>query len=167
MPFEAVAGTSTRFETNNQPTADISGKWEVTFFRADGSPRPAIAEFIQQGKTLSGTFITPSGDYRYLYGIVDGDRVKLSTFDGSHAYYFNATINSDTSITNGHYYSGATSIEPWIAVKNDKATLPDVAAMFLKEGEERLNFSFPDLNGKTVSINDNRFKNKVVIVQIM
>lgn len=167
MPFEATAGTSKRFETKDQPTANISGKWEVTFFRADGSPRPAIATFVQQGEALSGTFITPTGDYRYLDGVVDGDQIKLSTFDGSHAYYFNATINSDTSITNGHYYSGATSIEPWKAVKNDQATLPDVAAMFLKEGEDRLNFSFPDLDGNTVSINDNRFKNKVVIVQIM
>jgi thiol-disulfide isomerase/thioredoxin len=167
MPFEAVAGTSKRFETTNQPIANISGKWEVTFFRADGSPRPAIAEFVQQGETLSGTFITPTGDYRYLYGVVDGNQVKLSTFDGSHAYYFNATINSDTLISNGNYYSGATSIEPWKAVKNEQATLPDVAAMFLKEGEEKLSFSFPDLDGNQVSINDERFKNKVVIVQIM
>jgi len=167
MPFEAVAGTNKRFETKNKPVANISGKWEVTFFRADGSPRPAIAEFVQQDEVLSGTFITPTGDYRYLYGIVDGDQIKLSTFDGSHAYYFNATINSDTSISNGNYYSGATSIEPWKAVKNESATLPDFAAMFLKEGEERLNFSFPDLDGNQISINDERFKNKVVIVQIM
>lgn len=167
MPFEATPSNAKRFETNAKPVANISGKWEVTFFRADGSPRPAIAEFIQQDETLSGTFITPSGDYRYLVGVVDGDQIKLSTFDGSHAYYFNATINSDTFISNGNYYSGATSIEPWKAVKNENVTLPDVAAMFLKEGEERLNFSFPDLDGKQVSINDERFKNKVVIVQIM
>ena len=167
MPFEAIAGTGKRFQTNNQPITNITGKWEVTFFRADGSPRPAIAEFVQKDATLSGTFITPTGDYRYLYGIVDGNQIKLSTFDGSHAYYFNATINNDTSITNGNYYSGATSIEPWKAIKNENATLPDVAAMFLKDGEERLNFSFPDLNGNKVSISDDRFKNKVVIVQIM
>jgi len=167
MPFEATFDSATRFETNAKPVANISGKWEVTFFRADGSPRPAIAEFTQQDENLSGTFITPTGDYRYLVGVVDGDQIKLSTFDGSHAYYFNAKINSDTSISNGNYYSGATSIEPWKAVKNENAILPDVAAMFLKEGEERLNFSFPDLDGKQVSINDERFKNKVVIVQIM
>lgn len=167
MPFEATIGNAKRFDTKEKPVANISGKWEVTFFRADGSPRPAIAEFTQQDETLVGTFITPTGDYRYLVGVVDGDQIKLSTFDGSHAYYFNATINNDTSISNGNYYSGATSIEPWKAEKNANATLPDVAAMFLKEGEERLNFSFPDLDGKQVSITDERFKNKVVIVQIM
>lgn len=167
MPFEASAGIEKRFTATAKPVADISGKWEVSFFRADGSPRPAIAEFTQKGEELSGTFITPTGDYRYLYGIVDGHQVKLSTFDGSHAYYFNATIENDSLISNGNYYSGATSIEPWKAVKNENAILPDLAAMFLKEGEERLNFSFPDLDGNLVSINDNRFKNKVVIVQIM
>lgn len=167
MPFEATANTDYRFKSNKEATVNISGKWAVTFFRADGSPRPAIAEFNQQGNELKGTFITPTGDYRYLYGIVDGDSIKLSTFDGSHAYYFNALINSDTVISNGSYYSGATSIEPWEAVKNDTATLPDVAAMYLKDGEEELNFSFTDLDGNKVSIKDERFKDKVVVVQIM
>ena len=37
----------------------------------------------------------------------------------------------------------------------------------LKEGESRLNFSFKDINGKNVSINDEQFKNKVVVIQLM
>lgn len=167
MPFEAIAGTDERFSVNKNADKNISGKWAVTFFRADGSPRPAIAEFVQKGNELSGTFIAPSGDYRYLKGVVDGDSLKLSTFDGSHAYFFKAHINNDSSISKGFYYSGASSIEPWEAVKNDTVTLPDAGAMFMKEGEERLNFSFPDLNGKQVSIQDTRFSDKVVIVQIM
>ena len=167
MPFEAEAGSNERFPVSKNADNNVSGKWAVTFLRADGSPRPAIAEFIQKGNNLLGTFIAPSGDYRYLQGVVDGDSLKLSTFDGSHAYFFKAHINSDSSIGNGFYYSGATSIEPWQAVKNDTFSLPDTGAIFLKEGEEKLNFSFPDLNGKQVSINDEKFKNKVVIVQIM
>jgi len=43
----------------------------------------------------------------------------------------------------------------------------DESAMYLKPGEERLNFKFNDLEGNPVSINDERFKNKVVIVQLM
>lgn len=167
MPFEAVADSPERFVIKQKASNNISGKWSVKFFRADGSPRPAIAEFVQNDNDLTGTFITPTGDYRYLKGIVDGDSLKLSTFDGSHAYFFKAYINRDSTINNGFYYSGATGKEPWKAVKNDTASLPDLAAMHLKEGEEKLNFSFPDLNGKKVSITDERFKNKVVIVQIM
>ena len=46
--------------------------------------------------------------------------------------------------------------------------MPDANALtFLKEGYERLEFSFPDENGKMVSLNDKQFKDKVVIVQLM
>jgi peroxiredoxin len=51
--------------------------------------------------------------------------------------------------------------------KDPNASLPDVAAMYVKDGEEKLNFRFMDLNKKFVSINDPKFKNKVVIIQIM
>ena len=37
---------------------------------------------------------------------------------------------------------------------------------FLKEGYDKIEFSFPDLNGKQVSLKDDRFKNKAVIIQI-
>ena len=146
---------------------NITGKWEIRFTRPDKTTRPAVGEWVQKGNLLTGTIITPSGDYRYLSGYVSGDNLQLSTFDGSHAYLFKAKINSNNTISNGQYYSGATSIEPWIAFKNANVTLPDVGAMRLKEGEERLSFKFPDLHNQMVSINDARFKNKVVIVQIM
>ena len=82
--------------TKNQGSAvyNISGKWDVTIARANGTPRKALAEFEQKGDKLTGSFITPSGDYRFLEGIVTGDSLKLSTFDGSHAYTFYARINS-------------------------------------------------------------------------
>lgn len=167
MPFEALYDVPERFTVSQNATKNISGKWSVQFFRADGSPRPAIAEFVQNNNDLTGTFITPTGDYRYLKGVVDGDSLKLSTFDGSHAYFFKAHISSNDSISQGFYYSGASATEPWKAQRNDTASLPDVAAMYLKEGEEKISFSFPDLEGKNISLADERFHNKVVIVQIM
>jgi len=44
------------------------------------------ALFKQTKNKLTGTFLTTTGDYRYLDGIVTGDSLKLSTFDGAHAY---------------------------------------------------------------------------------
>ena len=38
---------------------------------------------------------------------------------------------------------------------------------FLKKGHSKIEFSFPDLEGKQVSLNDKRFKDKAVIVQVM
>src|SRR6185436_16290795 len=109
-------------------------------------------------------FLTPSGDYRFQEGIVTGNQLKLSGFDGSHAYSFTADIKDDKTITNGMYYSGAKYKEAWFAVKDPKARVnTDAVAMHLRPGEDRLNFKFPDLDGKEISINDNRFKHKVVI----
>jgi len=167
MPFMAQTQISLPSETLQPAVEDITGKWAITFTKADQLSRPAIGEWQQKGNTLRGTILTPTGDYRFLSGVVNGDSLKLSTFDGSHAFLFTAKVNSDQQIAGGKFYSGATHTEPWEAVKNEKATLPDVAAMYLKKGEERLNFRFLDLNKKPVSINDARFKNKVVIVQIM
>jgi peroxiredoxin len=45
--------------------------------------------------------------------------------------------------------------------------LPDIAAMYVKKGDGKLNFTFRDLANRKVSINDLKFRNKVVVLQIM
>jgi len=167
MPFIAETQVSLISPTIKTPKADITGRWAVTFTKADELSKPAIGEWQQKGYTLQGTMLTPTGDYRYLSGVVNGDSMQLSTFDGAHAFLFTAKVNSDQQITGGMFYSGATNAEPWMATKNEKASLPDVAAMYVKDGQDKLNFRFPGLDKKMVSINDARFKNKVVIIQIL
>jgi thiol-disulfide isomerase/thioredoxin len=168
MPVLIKPGT-VRFPVNRgKAKQNISGKWRVTFIRPAGTSRPAIAEFRQSGEKLTGTFLTPSGDYRYLQGIVSGDSLQLSCFDGSHAYYFGARISSANQITNGIWAAGATYTEKWYAEKDPKAALDEsIAAIYLKPGEERIGFRFPDLDSNMVSLTDERFKNKVVVIQIM
>lgn len=167
--FYAIPNQAFRFETNlGKARQNISGRWDVNITRSNGTLRKAVAEFKQQGEKLTGTFLTPSGDYRYLDGIVTGDSLKLSTFDGAHAYAFYAKINSADKISGGVFYSGFAGVEKWVAEKNESIGTPDQERpTMLKDGETRLNFSFNDLNGKPVSINDERYKNKVVIVQIL
>jgi thiol-disulfide isomerase/thioredoxin len=167
MPFIAQTQLSVPVKTVGKAKTDITGKWAVTFTKGDNLSRPAIGEWQQKGNTLRGTILTPTGDYRYLSGVVDGDSMQLSTFDGVHAFLLTAKINSDRKISGGTFYSGPTGAEPWEAVKDPNATLPDVAAMHVKDGKGKLNFNFLDLNKKRVSINDPKFKNKVVVIQIM
>lgn len=167
MPVKVEPGISERFEKKSAAiTGNITGRWEVTFSN-DRRSRPAVAEFKQEGSQLTGTFLNPSGDYRFLEGIVDGDTLRLSTFDGHHAYYFKANVSGD-SISGGSYIAGPTFNERWKAVRNENAKLADtLSAVFLKPGEERVDFRYPDLDSNLVSINDARFKNKVVIIQLM
>lgn len=167
MPFVAQTQLSVPAKTIAKAKTDITGKWAISFTKGDEISKPAIGDWQQKGNTLRGTMLTPTGDYRYLSGVVNGDSMQLSTFDGVHAFLFTAKIYSDKKITGGTFYSGPVSEEPWEAVKNANATLPDVAAMHVKDGIGKLNFSFLDLNKKRVSINDAKFKNKVVVIQIM
>ena len=168
VPFKAMPGIEARFPATAKPIANVSGRWAVNFVSSDTNERAAVAEFKQTGSKLTGTFLTTTGDYRFLEGVVDGDSLLLSTFDGSHAYLFTARISSSQQMEEGHYYAGARSHQLWSAKKDHNVHIPENAsAVYLRPGEERLHFSFQDLSGKKVSINDARFKNKVVVVQIM
>ena len=165
LPFTANKNTVAIVKKSEY---NISGRWEVKFGGDKTKSDESIAEFKQAGNKITGTFLTPTGDYRFLSGIVDGKNIKLSTFDGAHAFLFTAEISSANQIVNGMFYSGAKSKQSWTAVKNAGAkVVTNTVAMHLKPGEEKLNFHFPDLDGKEVSINDERFKNKVVVIQIL
>lgn len=166
LPFTAIPG-SNRFTTNGIAAKNISGRWAVTFGKGE-STEASIGEFAQKGNQLTGTFLTATGDYRYQEGIVVKDSLLLSGFDGGHAYLFKAHIDDAKSITGGVFYSGAAGHEEWTAIKNSNAKLStESAAMFVKPGSGKLDFTFKNLDGQPISIKDDRFKNKVVIIQLM
>jgi peroxiredoxin len=165
IPFVATARAAGCPQADEQ-TSSLAGRWETTF-EDDGGSWPAIGEFRQEGSALRGTFLTETGDYRYLEGCVSKNEFRLSTFDGAHAFLFSGTIQVDGSL-NGTFYSGNHYQARFTAVKNEEVSLRSADSLtYLKEGYDRLSFSFPDLEGKMVSLDDERFQNKAVIVQIM
>jgi thiol-disulfide isomerase/thioredoxin len=169
MTFTAQAGIDWRIKKEVAKSKfPITGKWATTFISDDKVDTTiAIGEFAQTNAKVIGTFLTPTGDYRYLEGVVDGDQLILSTFDGSHAFLFTGTIKGE-EIVDGKFYSGLTSIENWTAKKDDAAKLPDAYGLtFLKEGASKINFTFPNLDKKPVSLTDDKFKNKVVVLQML
>ncbi len=168
-PFYAQANMMNRFDAGSGDAKNnISGRWDVSITRANGTIRKAVAIFEQQGNKLTGSFLTPSADYRYLDGIVTGDSLKLSSFDGDNARLFEAKIINANTIDGGVFYNGYTGRETWIAQKNDSVALPEInEPTQLREGASKLNFTFDDLQGNAVSINDTKYKNKVVVIQLM
>ena len=115
---------------------------------------------------LRGTFLSKTGDYRFLDGYTSKDTMYLYTFDGNHIYKFRAFKEND-SILKGEYWSGKTSYKTFISTKNDTAKLPDANSLtYLKEGYDKIDFSFPDLDGNLTSLQDEKYKDKIVILQI-
>lgn len=167
-PFKAWPKQSYRFPVTKPARYNISGKWEMPITRPNKTIRPAMAEWIQKGNKLTGTILTPSGDYRYLEGVVNGDSLFLSVFDGSHTYLFRAIIKDNNTITDGFFYSGIAGVEEFKAIRNKDYELPDVGnTPEMKAGYSKLDFRFLDVDSVPVSITDERFRNKVVIVQLM
>ncbi|WP_018626835.1 peroxiredoxin family protein [Niabella aurantiaca] len=169
IPFYALQGVAERYPLTKPAAVDISGRWAVSFSSGNGKTLQAIGEFAQEaGGRITGTFLTPSGDYRYLEGSVSGDSLHLSGFDGGHAFVFTALLNDKDSIRDAAVYSGLRAPQSWTARRNDTAALPDENTYTkLREGESRLNFRFRSTSGEWISINDARYKNKVIIVQIL
>ena len=167
VPFQAKFGEEKRFTNTEAATTDISGIWEADFdLNSENDPYKAKGIFTQKNGRVTGTFRTATGDYRYLDGVMDGDSLKISAFDGAHAFLFSAKA-TDSSL-NGAFYSGNHAKEIFVAKRNKDFELPNADSLtFLKKGYDKVEFSFPDASGKMVSLSDDRFKNKVVLVQIM
>lgn len=167
MPFHAVPGGERAAEAADNARHDMSGRWAVRFHNPNGYDPPAIGEFAQRGSRLFGTFLTPNGDHRFLAGHVRGDEFRLSTFDGAHAFLFSGMINAAGEIENADFWSSTSSHQKWSAVRDETIVLPDAfSRTFLKPGYEEFNFEFPDTDGTLVSLNDEKFVGKVVLVTI-
>jgi thiol-disulfide isomerase/thioredoxin len=170
IAFSAKHGAKTRFPAPTvieESTNNVSGRWETDFSPNNPSDfYKAIGQFTQDNNYLSGTFMTETGDYRFLEGNMYNDSLFLSCYDGAHLFLFKAQLKNDTLF--GNFWSGSHWEEPWIAYRNDdfELTNPD-SLTFLKEGYDNLSFTFPNLNGDSVSLNDEKYKDNVIIVNIM
>ncbi|MEY4988249.1 MAG: hypothetical protein RL567_2028 [Bacteroidota bacterium] len=166
IPFQAQAGSKARFQQTKPATVQVSGKYSADFWSDDSNHSPGVLILNQKGNQVTGTVLKTSGDYRFLQGNISGDSLLLSYFDGSGAMQFRSKVHGKQ--IDGQFYSGLAGKRNFIATKDDKASLPDLKKLtFLKPGFDRLNFSLPTPAGKMISLQDEQYKNKVVIIELM
>lgn len=162
IPFSARYGKSHRFTTlRKEPIMDISGLWPTIFGEGDDAFE-AIGAFEQDENHVSGTFMMNTGDFRYLDGSIQDEKLYLSTFDGSHALLFEAKILNKKGMT-GALYTGGGSKIAWRAHKDDTATLPDANSLVRIDNSEKVHFSLPNSDGQLVL----PLAGKPKIIQIM
>jgi thiol-disulfide isomerase/thioredoxin len=168
IPLKAQWGQTYRFfESAASDNADVSGRWAVNFVE-DGATKPdvAVGEFSQSHDVVTGTFLTDTGDHRYLAGQVKGDELYLSTFDGAHVFLYKAKVAADGALA-GDFWSGLAYHAKWSGKRDDHASLPDAYSLTALRGSvKQFEFSFPDLAGNTVTSKDPKFKGKVLIVTL-
>ena len=164
IPMMARHGVGYRFtDLAKTPAADLSGRWAVTFGVQEGEdPYPAIAELRQRGNRLTGTFLTATGDYRYLEGTVQANRAYLSVFDGTHVFLFSAKLQDDGTLL-GLFRSGTHYETIWVAERDDDATLPDpTAATSVVDPEASVDIAGTLPNGEPLAVSELPGRYKVV-----
>jgi thiol-disulfide isomerase/thioredoxin len=164
IPFEAKLNENYRFYKKPvSDNADVAGRWAVTFTDSEGKASNAVAVFEQEHDRVTGTVMTPTGDHRFLEGQVHGDEVQLSTFAGGLAYLYKLKVVDGQ--LQGEYWQGLKGHEKVAAQRNPDAELVEIETT-LKAPDQRLDFTFNDVDGHPVSLSDERFRGKVVVVTL-
>jgi thiol-disulfide isomerase/thioredoxin len=167
IPCSINYGYTFRFPFNTKPstTALLSGKWESTFSPNTTHEEKSIGLFKQEKNIVTGTFLTETGDYRFLDGNVFQNKLYLSCFDGSHAFLFTANINNNE--IKGQFYSGKHYNTEWVAKRNDAFSLTHPDSLTKHDPSKNFSFTFNGLDGKVFTYPNEAYKDKVVVIQIM
>jgi len=147
-------------------TSNISGRWRTAFSPNSKEPENAIGLFEQTAGTIKGTFLTETGDYRYLGGTIGNSKFQMSTFNGSWAFLFEGKVVGDSIY--GNFYSGKSYQTTWIAVKDEQAKLPEETSLTYVVNDKSFQFDkVVDLKGKPFRFPNSKLEKKVVVFQII
>lgn len=178
LPFVATRGEAPRFSADLGDLAprdgagaaalpSVAGHFRVVFTDASGD-EVTRGEFHQEGRRAHGTILTATGDYRYLEGDYHKGLLRLSTFDGAHAFLFHAEAQGDGSLV-GDFWSRDSYHASFIATALDEReqVLPDpFSEVHMVSADRRLRFVGEDLDGRAVRHEDERFEGKVLLVDV-
>lgn len=164
IPFSAVY--------NGTPQAPASDDTDTLIYKVTFEPNtdqsyPAVGIFRRSNKSLTGTFLTETGDYRFLEGQSDSSFNWLSCFDGAHLFYFEFSSFGEDSIK-GNFYSGKHYSEEWVGLPNPKATLTHPDSLTSIVGDTN-SWSIDVLNEQLseVTINSDSLIGQVSLIQII
>jgi thiol-disulfide isomerase/thioredoxin len=164
------SGSSAVAQASSNPSPGVSGEWVM---RVGEEPKLSYwrAAFKQQGAKAEGTIIPLSGDWGEMTGSFENNQLTLNRFDGINCRVFKATLTPQGTLEGivdfGLYDPKRKVVAERLTAENKTsvASLPDPNTYTrMSNPSEPFRFSFPDLEGRTVSSTDGRFKNKVVVV---
>lgn len=165
IPFVAEFGKPRMMKNTVRPIAPIEGRWDITLSPDTPGMSKGVGLFTQRGHIISGTIMTEVSDYRFFEGILDGDSIKLSCFDGAHAFAFMGRRNENGWSGEMIYGSGYT--EPWVASYDSEAELEDPFEMVeIERGKHRPYYDLLGAGEGKYAIDPTKYEDKVLIIQL-
>lgn len=147
---------------------NTSGKWRVVFNPGTQNEEVLVGLFEQKiGNLVTGSFLSETGDYRYLHGYISGNNLHLQTYTGYWAFVVDATLQSADQMT-GNFYSGASYNAPFEAFRDSTVQLRDQSSLtyLIKRDEPLVLQDLIKMNGRKESI-DFSSQNELTLIQIM
>jgi thiol-disulfide isomerase/thioredoxin len=146
----------------------LAGKWRVVFNPGTQNEEVLVGVFEQKiGNFVTGSFLSETGDYRYLNGHVAGNTIHLQTYTGYWAFAVAATLQSEDQMT-GNFYSGASYNAPFTAVRDSSVQLRDESSLtyLIKRDEPVMLNDLIKMNGRKTTI-DLAAEKQLTLIQIM
>jgi len=153
------------------PPLPLEPRYRVAFESAGENGDPAVLILDDtHPRNVTGTFLTTTGDYRFLAGDSLGE-LRLSVFDGAHAFLFHARMDRNTGELHGDFWSRDTWHETWTATPDPDARLPDAFAETTWAGEEGnvsdlQDLVFRDLDGAKRSVASFKRPGRPMLVEV-
>lgn len=167
IPFRADYNRKNRFApVAEQVRIPVDGKWDVWFSEGTKDASHNVGIFKTANGRITGSILTSSGDLRFLEGNYTAKGAQLSAFAGLSPYLIELSFQDKDRFTGTFYTAkGTTTLT---AKRNDKAGLDDPYTLTkMKAGKTGLAFSLPNETGKKISLSDERYRGKVVIISIL
>jgi thiol-disulfide isomerase/thioredoxin len=166
MPIEANFGNVRFPKKSAKPNVKVESKWSMKFSPDTPSMSEGVGLLNQVGDMVTGTVITETSDYRFFEGIVDGDSLKLSSFDGAHAFMILGK-KTDFDKWEGTMVFDNNYSEPWIAVADSEASLIDPFELVnVESGVHQPYYDLLGAGSGKESINPSQDNGKVLLIQL-
>ena len=154
----------------------LAGTWEMRRLAEEVSaPRDTRTWQVflrQSGAEVSGSILRVDGDTGTLRGAWQGDRYVLHIYDGARGFTLEAVPQPDATLAltlrslRGKPLALAAHRPDAARAQGLPAPTDPELHTRVKDPAEPFRFSFPDVNGQLVSHTDERFRNKVVVVNV-
>ncbi len=147
---------------------ELFGRWKVLFEPGTPNEEVLVGVFQQEmNGRIFGSFLSETGDYRYLHGYAANGKLHLQTYTGYWAFVVEAQINSNDEMT-GVFYSGGKSSTQFKAMKDETVQLRDEAELtyLIKRDERVVLNNLIKLNGRKTNLDFSK-KGQVTLIQIM
>lgn len=165
LPFTAIKGSPQRYPLSTSNTKVFDGQWPTVFTASNGQTYPATGQFYTVDHKLYGTFMTETGDFRFLQGTYTDSTLTLSTFDGAHAYLFKGHLQKDGTLK-GNFWAYGDDHETWVAHKGKNQLKNPFSIVKIDPKHPNIVFSLKDLNGNIITNKNPRFENKPMLLYI-